>query len=182
MNRDHFSASNCASGNVAKASSRDVVDLGARSKTKPGKRKHTECREDRGRTSIFLKCKKEMPFRIGCVDLFCAKVGSSPCSCTDRFLAIGLTCVGFLNRLHPIDSGKVRLHGAFSTHEALRPNDQSCHHEAWLHLDFVEWHDVQHQREKRCPRILLKERSSPYRYGKKSGRISESMSDHSPSS
>ena len=40
---------------------------------------------------------------------------------------------------------KVRLHGAFSLpHDALglRPDDQSCHHEAWLHLDFVEWHDV----------------------------------------
>ena len=61
----------------------------------------------------------------------------------------------------------------------LRPNDLRCHHEAWLHLDFVEWHDVQHQREKQCQRILLKERSSPYHYGKKSGRISDIMSDHS---
>ena len=46
---------------------------------------------------------------------------------------------------------KVRLHGAFSIlHEALgiRPTDQSCHHEAWLHLDFVGWHDEQLQREK----------------------------------
>ena len=37
------------------------------------------------------------------------------------------------------------------------------------------------QREKPCPRILLKERSSPYHYGKEGGRISD-MSDHSLSS
>ena len=45
----------------------------------------------------------------------------------------------------------VRLHGAFSIHRdvlGLRPNDQSCHHEAWLHLDFVGRHDIQPQRGK----------------------------------
>ena len=78
----------------------------------------------------------------------------------------------------------VRLHGAFSSPLdvfGVRPNDQSCHHEAWLHLDFFGWHDVQPQREKHCQRILLKERSSPY-YGNRSGRISDIMSDHSLSS
>ena len=37
---------------------------------------------------------------------------------------------------------RVGKHGAFSiTRKALgrRPNDQSCHHEAWLHLHFVDW-------------------------------------------
>ena len=68
---------------------------------------------------------------------------------------------------------KVRLHGAFSIPRdvlGLRPTDQRCHHEAWLHLDFVR------------QRILLKERSSPYHHGKKRGRISDIMSDHSLSS
>ena len=37
---------------------------------------------------------------------------------------------------------KVRVHGAFSIPGDVmgsRPNDQSCHHEAWLHLDLVGW-------------------------------------------
>ena len=36
---------------------------------------------------------------------------------------------------------KVRMQGAFSIPRktlGLRPNDQSCHHETWLHLDFVD--------------------------------------------
>ena len=40
----------------------------------------------------------------------------------------------------------VRLHGALSIrHEALslRPTDQSCHHETWLHLAIVDWHSTQ---------------------------------------
>ena len=50
---------------------------------------------------------------------------------------------GFLEPPESDRHWKGRLHGAFSTpHEALRPNDQSCHHEAWLHLAFVEWYDV----------------------------------------
>ena len=56
---------------------------------------------------------------------------------------------------------KVRLHGAFFILRdalGLRPNDQSCHHEAWLHLDFVGWHDAKPQREKHCQWVLLKER------------------------
>ena len=37
---------------------------------------------------------------------------------------------------------KVNKQGAFSVPRkvlGLRPNDQSCHHETWLHLQFVEW-------------------------------------------
>ena len=37
---------------------------------------------------------------------------------------------------------KVNKHGAFSIplkSLGLRPTDQSCHHETWLHLDFVDW-------------------------------------------
>ena len=91
-----------------------------------------------------------------------------------------LMCVDSLSRLNPIDSTV-----PFSiSHEALRlrPTDQSCHHKAWLHLDFVGWHDVQPQREQHGRRIFLEERSSPYHYGTQKGRISDIMSDHSLSS
>ena len=44
------------------------------------------------------------------------------------------------------------------------------------------WRDVQLQHEEHDQRILLKERSSPNHYGKKRGRISDIMSDHSLSS
>ena len=45
---------------------------------------------------------------------------------------------GFLKPPDSDGQWKVRQHGAFSIpREALgiRPTDQSCHHEAWLHLD-----------------------------------------------
>ena len=51
--------------------------------------------------------------------------------------------------LKPPDSDrywKVRMHGALSTPRktlSLRPTDQSCHHETWLHLDFVDWRNSQ---------------------------------------
>ena len=92
--------------------------------------------------------------------------------------------VGFLNRLNPIDRGRYGFMAPSVPRDVLglRPNDQSCHQEAWLHLDFVGRHDFQPQREKPCRRILLKERSSTNHYGRKSGRISEIMSDHSLSS
>ena len=92
---------------------------------------------------------------------------------------------GFLKPPESDRQWKVRLQGAFSIPRdvlGMRPTDQSRHHEAWLRVDFVGWHDVQLQREKPRQRILLKERSSPYRYGKKSERISDIMSDHSLSS
>ena len=43
---------------------------------------------------------------------------------------------------------KVRVYGAFSIPRkarGLRPNDQSCHHETWLHLDFVDWRNTRSQ-------------------------------------
>ena len=46
---------------------------------------------------------------------------------------------------------KVRQHGAFSIHhdsQGLRPKDQSCHHEVWLHLAFVKTITVTTNREK----------------------------------
>ena len=56
---------------------------------------------------------------------------------------------------------KVRMHGAFSILRktlGLCPNDQSCHHETWLHLDFVDWRSNQSQHDEQDRRIFLKER------------------------
>ena len=78
---------------------------------------------------------------------------------------------------------RVRQHGAFPIHhEALgiRQTDQSCHHEAWLHMDFVDQHNS-HARE-RHERLLLNERSAPYHYSKQRYKVGEDASDHSLSS
>ena len=78
---------------------------------------------------------------------------------------------------------KVRMHGVFSIPRrtlGLRPTDQSCHHETWLHLDFVDntWSKQgDHDR-----RFFLKERPAAGSYGHQKRRISEVMSDHSLSS
>ena len=62
------------------------------------------------------------------------------------------------------------------------PDLPELHHKAWLHLDFVEWRSEQAHHERHDRRILLKERSAPYHYGKQKGHISDVMSDHSLSS
>ena len=49
---------------------------------------------------------------------------------------------GFLKHPGSQRFWKVNKHGAFSLPRqalALRANDQSCHHETWLHLHFVDW-------------------------------------------
>ena len=54
----------------------------------------------------------------------------------------GQTSVYFSNHPALSVSGKVSKHGAFSIPLktlGLRPNDQECHHETWLHLHFVDW-------------------------------------------
>ena len=131
---------------------------------------------------VFAECALPMP--PGPTPLWAP--GSIPGNWADVF--------GFLEPPEPDRHWKVRLHGVFFIPRdvlglrpndralGIRPTDQRCHHEAWLHLDFVGWHDVQNQRDKHDQRILLKERSSPYHYGKKIGRISDIMSDHSLSS
>ena len=64
---------------------------------------------------------------------------------------------------------KVRKDGAFSIPRealSLRPSDQRCHHETWIHLDFVDWDWSQPRYEASDQRILhLKERPTPYHYG-----------------
>ena len=92
---------------------------------------------------------------------------------------------GFLEPPESDQYWKVRLHGAFSIpHKTpgLRPTDQSCHHETWLHLDFVDWRSAQSHHERHDRRILLKECPAPYHYGHQKRRISDIMSDHSLSS
>ena len=89
---------------------------------------------------------------------------------------------GFLRPPESDRFWKVRLHGAFSIpHEALGlapDRSKDCHHEARLHLDFVDWWKGQSQGEKYNQKILLSERPAPIHYGKQKGRIS----DHSLSS
>ena len=58
---------------------------------------------------------------------------------------------GFLEPPESDRHWKVRQHGAFPfPHDALgiRQTDQSCHHEVWLHLDFVERRGSQSHHEK----------------------------------
>ena len=61
----------------------------------------------------------------------------------------------------------------------LRPKDQSCHHEVWLHLAFVNQHGVYEPRERHEQRLLLLERSAPYQLNKGMGNASEDESDRS---
>ena len=80
---------------------------------------------------------------------------------------------------------KVNEHGAFFIPRqalGLRSSDQSCHHETWLHLQFVEWSNQWNHQAHYNGNIRLKERpaSSGNRAPKRN--ISEVLSDHSLSS
>ena len=80
---------------------------------------------------------------------------------------------------------KEHKHDAFSTPRkslGLRPTDQSCHHETWLHLDFVDWSNTWSKQGDHDRYISLKERPAACSYGNQKRRISEVMSDHSLSS
>ena len=107
--------------------------------------------------------------------------GLPPLSVPGTVLGTWSDVCGFIK--HP-DSHKlwrVRQHNAFSIlHEALGiwQTDQRCHHEVWLHLDFVEQRCSQSHHVRHDQRILLKERSAPYHYSEQKGHIS----DHSLSS
>ena len=83
---------------------------------------------------------------------------------------------GFLKPPESDRYWKVRHHGAFSIpHQALglRPTDQSCHHETWLHLEFVDWRSALSHHGGHDRRILLKERPAPYHHGQQKRRISD---------
>ena len=111
--------------------------------------------------------------------------GSSPLWGPEAVPGMWADVCGLLKRPDSHERWKVRQHGAFSIpHEALgiHQTHQSCHHEVWLHLDFVERRSVQSHHEKHNRRILLKERSAPHSCNKEKGHISEDVSDHSLSS
>ena len=58
---------------------------------------------------------------------------------------------------------KVRMHGAFSIPRktlGLRPTDQSCHHETWLHLDFGDWSNKWSKQDDYDRHISLEESKS----------------------
>ena len=95
---------------------------------------------------------------------------------------------GFIVLPNSHELWKVRLHGAFTMPReilGLSQRDQSCHHEVWLHWEFVGDryahgsrmnHDNRHDN-----RVLLMERSCPYPPTKEKGRYDDG-SDHSLSS
>ena len=63
---------------------------------------------------------------------------------------------------------KVNKHGAFSIPQktlGLRPNDQRCHHETWLHLDFVDWRSTWSKQGDHDRHISLQERAADCSYG-----------------
>ena len=56
---------------------------------------------------------------------------------------------------------KVSKHGAFSIPRqalGLRANNQSCHHETWLHFHFVDWSNQWNHQAHHNGNIRLKER------------------------
>ena len=102
-----------------------------------------------------------------------------------RFQTTGLTSVGSLSRPAQIGIGRYACTAPFpffTKNLGLRLNDQSCHHETWLRLDFVDWRNSQSHHEELDRRIPLKERPSPHHQGVEKRRISDTMSDHSLSS
>ena len=80
---------------------------------------------------------------------------------------------------------RTNKHGAFSIPRkalGLRPNDQSCHHETWLHLDFVDWSNKWSNQAYYNGNTGLKERPADSSYRTQKRHISEVVSDHSLSS
>ena len=107
------------------------------------------------------------------------------CGDLDTSRTIGLTYVDFSNPPGSQRFWKVNKHGAFSTPRqalGLRPNDQSCHHETWLHLHFVGWNNKWNHQAYCNGNIRLKEGLASSGYGAQKRRISEVLSDHSLSS
>ena len=77
---------------------------------------------------------------------------------------------------------KVSKHGAFSIPRkalGLRPNDQSCHHETWIHLQFVDLNSNWSNQAYYNGDIRLKERPASSGSGTQKRYISEVLGDHS---
>ena len=98
------------------------------------------------------------------------------CGDLDLFWSIGQTSADFSNHLVLNAFWKVHKHGAFSIPRktlGLRPIDQSCHHETWLHLDFVDRSSRWSKQDDYVRHIFLKERLADFSYGTPKRRISE---------
>ena len=83
---------------------------------------------------------------------------------------------GFLNPPRSQRFWRVSKHGAFSIPRktlGLRPNDQSCHHETWLHLHFVDWNNKWTHQANYNGNIRLKERPAGSSFGTQKRNISE---------
>ena len=97
----------------------------------------------------------------------------------------GLTYVDFSNPPALSASGRSTSMVPFSIPWqalGLRPNDQSCHHETWLHLHFVDWNNKGNHQAYHNRNIRLKERPASSGNGAQKRHISDVMSDHSLSS
>ena len=91
-----------------------------------------------------------------------------------HFRTIGQTSADFSNHRVLTALWKVHERGAFSIPRkmlGLRPTCQSCHHETWLHLDFVDWnnrwskHDVYEQNisfKERPADLLIRDSKKTY--------------------
>ena len=104
------------------------------------------------------------------------------CGDLDPFRTTGQMSADFLKPPGSDRFWKVNKHGAFSIPRktiGLRATDQSCHHETWLHLDFVDWSNTWSRKDDYERHISLKERPADCSYGTQKRRISEVMSDHS---
>ena len=62
--------------------------------------------------------------------------------------------------------------------ETLRPTEERCLHETWLHLDFVVWRNTWSQQSEHDRHISLIGGPTPYQDGQQKKRISDVMSDH----
>ena len=107
------------------------------------------------------------------------------CGDLDPFLTCSQTSVDFSNHLVLFAFGKCTSMVYSPSLEktlGLRPTDQSCHHETWLHLEFVDWSNTWSKQDLHERRISLKDRPAECSHGNPKRRISEVMSDHSLSS
>ena len=80
---------------------------------------------------------------------------------------------------------KVTKYGASSIPRqalGLRANDQSCHHETWMHLHFVDWSNQWNHQVYYNGNILLRERPTNFGSRALKGNICEVLSDNSLSS
>ena len=96
----------------------------------------------------------------------------------------GLTYVDFSNPPALSASGRSTSMVPFSIPWqalGLRPN-QSCHHETWLHLHFVDWNNKGNHQAYHNRNIRLKERPASSGNGAQKRHISDVMSDQSLSS